>query len=501
MGSAVALAGAQAPGRAARTAAATAWFAVDSAPLRPVRRRPGISSSRPTTVSTELAAEKKPLVVAAEMGYGHLRAARSLADKLGDRVWLADRSPLADDEEQRVWERVRSAYELTSRLSSLPVVGAPLKWALDELTRIPHLHPHRDLSAPTRGVLTLDRLIRRNLGRGLVAELRRTGRPLLTTFYSPAVLADRAGLEQVYCVVTDTDVNRIWAPVDARRTRIHYLVPTHRAAKRLAAYGVPHERITFTGFPLPDELVGGPELSILTRNLAARMVRLDPDGEFRREHPEELAHFLGPLPEGEERRPPLLTFAVGGAGAQAELARQFLPSLRRDLEEGKLRLALVAGVKEKVKQLFEECLREARLDAALGRSVEILFRRDLDEYFGAMNALLARTDVLWTKPSEMCFYAALGIPLVCGPPVGVHERFNRRWVREAGAGIKQRDARFAGEWLGDMLSEGTLAAAAWAGFMRLPKFGLYRILETVAAGFGAARPAAPAPAALGPGRE
>ena len=437
----------------------------------------------------DLAPERKPLVVSLEMGYGHLRAARPLAERLGEPVLLVDRPPLAHAEEQKLWKRVRSAYELTSRLSSLPVVGTPIKWALDELTSIPHLHPHRDLSAPTRGVLTLDRLIRRNLGQGLVAELRRTGRPLLTTFYSPAVLADRAGLEKVYCVVTDTDVNRIWAPVDAARTRIRYLVPTHRAAKRLRAYGVPHDRITFTGFPLPHELVGGPDLPVLTSNLAGRIVRIDPDGEFRREHREELAHFLGPLPAAEERRPPLVTFAVGGAGAQAELARKFLPSMRRDLEEGSLRIALVAGVKEKVKHVFQECLHEARLEGAVGRGVELLFEPELDDYFDAMNALLARTDVLWTKPSEMCFYAALGIPLVCGSPVGVHERFNRRWVREAGAGVKQRDPRFATEWLGDMLSEGTLAAAAWAGFMRLPKFGLYRILETVAAGSGA--PASP----------
>ena len=27
--------------------------------------------------------------------------------------------------------------------------------------------------------------------------------------------------------------------------------------------------------------------------------------------------------------------------------------------------------------------------------------------------------------------------------------------------------------------DGTLAGAAWSGFMRLPKFGLYRILEAV----------------------
>ena len=44
---------------------------------------------------------------------------------------------------------------------------------------------------------------------------------------------------------------------------------------RLRAYGVPDDRILLTGFPLPHGLVGGPELPILRRNLASRLVRLD----------------------------------------------------------------------------------------------------------------------------------------------------------------------------------------------------------------------------------
>lgn len=424
---------------------------------------------------------KAPLVASVEMGYGHVRAARTLADALGVRVVHADRPPVANAADQALWRRARLAYEATSRLSQVPVVGAPLRWVLEELTGIPHLHPFRDLSRPTRGTRALDRLVRRNLGQGLVDELRRSGRPLLTTFFATAIVADRAGVPDVFCAVTDTDVNRIWAPLDAGRTRIRYLVPTRRAGRRLELYGVPAERIWFTGFPLPHELVGGPGLDALTRNLSARLVRLDPQRAFRREQREGLAHFLGPLPQEEEARPPLLTFAVGGAGAQAGLARAFLPSLRRDIEQRRLRLALVAGVRPEVREVFEEALHGAGLERAVGEGIEILLEPDLDAYIDAMNALLARTDVLWTKPSELCFYAALGIPLVCAPPVGVHERINRRWVRESGAGFKQRDARFAADWLSDMLAEGALAAAAWAGFTRLPKFGLYRILEAIGA--------------------
>ena len=161
-----------------------------------------------------------PAVVAVDMGYGHLRAATAIAEALGTPVLQVDRAPVVGPDEERLWARVRKGYELVSRLSQLPAVGRPLGRVLDAVTHIPRLHPYRDLSAPTRGVHALERLVRRNLGEGLIARLRETGAPLLTTFYSPAIAADRAGIERVYCVATDSDLNRIWAPLEPARTRI-----------------------------------------------------------------------------------------------------------------------------------------------------------------------------------------------------------------------------------------------------------------------------------------
>jgi hypothetical protein len=80
----------------------------------------------------------------------------------------------------------------------------------------------------------------------------------------------------------------------------------------------------------------------------------------------------------------------------------------------------------------------------------------------------------------MTFFAALGLPLVCCQAIGEHERYKRRWAMEAGAALRQREPAFAAEWLDDWLADGTLVGAAWSGFLRLPKFGLYRILEEVA---------------------
>jgi len=226
-------------------------------------------------------------------------------------------------------------------------------------------------------------------------------------------------------------------------------------------------------------LLGGPELSELRRNLAARLVRLDPKGVFREQSRGELGHFLGRLPDQEDGRPPLLTFAVGGAGAQLGIAKQLLPSLRRPIGQGRIRVALVAGVRREAAGRFERWVREAGLDAHLGSEIEILCEGDFPSYYRRFNALLARTDILWTKPSEMTCYGALGIPLVFSWPVGGHERANRRWALHRGAGFKQEFPRFAWEWLREWLHEGTLAAAAWSGYVRLPKFGTFRIAEVV----------------------
>jgi hypothetical protein len=133
-----------------------------------------------------------------------------------------------------------------------------------------------------------------------------------------------------------------------------------------------------------------------------------------------------------------------------------------------------------VEARFREELQLAGMDGAVGAGVEILRADSMDEYLDRFDAVMAFTDALWTKPSELSFYAALGLPLIFAQPVGVHERYNRRWVRESGAGVVQRNPAAAWQWISDWLEDGTLAGAAWSGFTRLPKHGLYRILDEVA---------------------
>jgi hypothetical protein len=416
----------------------------------------------------------KPTIVAVAMGYGHLRPASALADVLGTSVLEADRPPLAHGDEMKLWARARKQYEELTRLSQT-LLGAPLRPLVGALTAIPPLNPPRDLSAPTWPVKLVDKLGERGLGQGLLTYLRRTNTPLLTTFFVPALIANRAEDIDVSCVVTDSDINRVWAPADTLRTRIRYFAPSTRVVRRLVAYGVPRAQISLTGYPLPHELLGGPSLAAARRNLVRRLARLDPEGAFRRSAGDEVARAEASFGADPAAGPPRITFAVGGAGAQAELADKFLPSMREALVADRLRVTLVAGVRPEVAQRFVKAVRAAKLEPQLGKSIAILAEPVLGDYFQRFNQLLAETDALWTKPSELTFFAALGLPLILSPPVGEHERLNARWASEHGAALAQHDPRAAAAWLGDWLADGTLAHAAWNGFRALPKLGLYEI--------------------------
>lgn len=409
-------------------------------------------------------------LVAIDMGYGHLRPAHSIAEFLEAEILLTDEPPLATRAERTRWRRARGVYEALSRASGLPLVGWPFSGLLRRITHIEPLVPGKDLSQPTRETRWLAREGLRGMGRTLADRLRAKDVALLTTFYAPAVLAELHGAKRIFCVVTDSDMHRVWVPADPSRSHIVYLVPSEQAERRLLAYGVSAERIHVTGFPLPHSLVGGLDDRSFKRNLERRLAALDP-------------HLAPPLPltaSAISDAPPLhLVFAVGGAGAQSELAGRFLPSLRPLIESGRLRLTLVAGVRQDVRATFEAAVRRAGLKNAPGDPIRILFASSLSAYFDAFHRLLVETDVLWTKPSELCFYAALGLPLILSSPVGAHEEENLRFTLEAGAAVRQGRPESAAAWLTRLHEDGTLARAARAGASHLPRHGLYRTVELV----------------------
>lgn len=420
-------------------------------------------------------------VVSADMGYGHMRAAFPFRHIADGGVLAAGDNELATESERKLWRRYLRLYELFSRAKEVPLVGKQLFGVLDSLLHIPSLYPIRNLSHITYQVEMLDKQLKKGLGAGIERIIEGKRQPLLTSFYVPALVADKSGHQPIYCVICDADLNRVWVAKDPYESNINYFVPCGKAAQRLRSYGVSDERIFLTGFPLDDELLGGKELTTLKQDLSVRLKVLDPLGRFHTLHGKSVEHFLGidtthPVPAD---RVLTITYAVGGAGALSEIGGSLLRTFRERLQEGSMQLNLVAGTRQEVKDEFEDLRlkivgKEAR--------VQIIYETSLDAYFASFNRAIRSTDILWTKPSELSFYAGLGLPIVMTPTIGSQEKFNRKWLLEIGAGMRQEKPDFADDWMFDLLNNGRFADMAWLGFLRARKLGYHNILDVVQTG-------------------
>lgn len=423
----------------------------------------------------------KAWVVAADMGYGHQRAVYPLGDIAEDGIITVGSSETVSKAEKKLWKRLLNTYEFFSRAKGFPVIGPPLFSMLDSLMRIPSFYPLRNLSNTTFQVNLLESLIEKGLCKGMLDKISVNNLPLVTSFYAFAVAADKKGFNKIYCIICDADINRVWVAKQPWESRIEYFAPCGKAAQRLKAYGVPEERIHLTGFPLPTELLGDDNLSSLKKDLGQRLFYLDPEGKFRARHGRNVEYFLGK--ENcvfRNDRKLTITYAVGGAGAQKEIGENIAQSLQKKLRGGEVKLNLVAGIREEVFEYFK--LVKQKIDPE-GNGINIIYADSLKEYFNKFNQSLHETDILWTKPSELSFYCALGLPIIMSPVIGSQEKFNRKWLREIQAALKQEKPDYTDQWLYDILSRGTLAESAWDGFLKARKLGTFKIKQVLRDGY------------------
>jgi len=416
--------------------------------------------------------KSKAWIISVSMGYGHQRAAfplRELAPE--NKVILANDYQAIPEKDRSIWQTSRRLYEFISQFRKIPFFGDFLFFVLDQFQKIQSFYPKRDLSKPNFQLEQTYSLIKKGWGRDLINKLKEKPLPIVSTFFSPAFMAERFGYPgNVFCLICDADVSRSWAPLRPKRSKIKYLVPTSRAAERLKLYRIKPENIFLTGFPLPLENIGTNNLEVLRRDVAQRIVKLDPKRKFFDHYEALIKKYLGKSPS-KVSRPLTIIFAVGGAGAQKELAVQIAKSLAKKIKGKEVKLILVAGIREEVKKYFERKIR--------GIAVEILFEKEIGKYFEQFNKALRKADILWTKPSELSFYCALGLPIIIAPPLGSQEKFNKEWLLQLGAGIPQKNPLFTNEWLFDFLDRGLLAEAALQGFIEAEKLGTINIQKII----------------------
>jgi len=425
---------------------------------------------------------EQPLWVAsADMGYGHQRAAWPFRNVAYQGIIAAGDNEHASAAERKLWRRYLHLYEAFSRAKSIPLIGKRIFSVLDRILHIPALYPIRNLSHTTFEVDQLHRQLDRGLGEGVMNAINQKHLPLLTSFYVPAIKADLNGYESVYSIICDADLHRVWVAREPWESNINYFAPCGKAAQRLRSYGVPPERIYLTGFPLDEALLGGRDLPTLRHDLAIRLRLLDPTNRFHTLHGASVRHFMEEYAETSvpEGRVLTITYAVGGAGALKEIGARLMRAFKQRLINGTMRLNLVAGTRKEVADYFHSERRSILGDV---ESVHVLYADDLEEYFTQFNSAIRTTDILWTKPSELSFYAGLGLPIIMTSTIGSQERYNRKWLLEIGAGMKQDKIEFADQWLFDQLDNGRFAELAWMGFLRARKLGTYHIMDVIRTG-------------------
>lgn len=418
-------------------------------------------------------------VITVDMGYGHQRAAYPFAHIAHKEIIaMNDYQGLPNDEREK-WQRNRQGYEFISRIQAKSFLGRFAFEVFDRFQEIPRFYPKRDLSRSNLQLLHIYRLIEKHgVGKHLFTKVLTKNQklPLYCTFFLPAYAAELYGYEgEIYLQVCDADVSRTWVPRNPKKSRIKYFAPNLRVSERLKLYGVREENIYETGFPMPEENIGKNMLT-LKKDIGARILNLDPSHAMRHKFGHIINYHIGkkhiPL---RSTHPLTLTFAVGGAGAQADIGAELIKSLRAKIFAGSMRVHLIAGTRPSVRDFYKGLIKEFSLKSVLGKHVTILYEDAKHDYFLKFNKLLRTTDILWTKPSELSFYTALGIPLIMAPSIGSQEDFNRIWLKTIGGGISQDDPRYADEWLTDWIQSGWLARAALNGFSGAPITGTNEI--------------------------
>lgn len=421
-------------------------------------------------------------IIAVDMGYGHQRAAYPLKDIACERIITANSDKIISEKERKIWENTRSLYEAISRLKNLPIIGQLIFKMYDQIQKISPFFPFKDYSRPNFSTLKLQRMINKGFGRSLVEYTSKKNIPILTTYPVSAMMYEYNN-KKIYLVVTDTDINRAWVSNNPKKSNITYFAPCKHVVLRLKQYGVVEEKIIETGFPLPKENIGKND-EIVKKDLIARLVNLDPGEVF-------FEKYKGLLIEKSifkknqkfdtkslskfKTHTFTVTYAIGGAGAQKELAIEIIKSLREKIESKELILNIVVGIKLELKMFFEKEIKEIGMQEFIGTGINIIFAFDKKTLFEITNKILRTTDILWTKPSEMSFYTALGIPIIIAPPIGSHEIFNKEWLEHIGSGFVQENPKFTKEWMYYWLHEGRFADAAIQGFIDAPRHGTYNI--------------------------
>lgn len=398
------------------------------------------------------------LLATAEMGYGHLRALHPFTEIPEYELVVLGQTDGSKPFEKKVWRIALRMYESASRLKNIPVLGWIVFSLMNGFLKIPPKNKHLKSHRRSFPFWLLERFINMGLCEGIKTELKNNQKPLLTSFYAPVIALSRTENNRIYCQICDADLSRVWVARYPKNDKTHYFAPCKSAVIRLRQYGVRPQMIHLTGFPFSHKLVGGIDENIAKQNYRRRIDLLD-------------------NPRRESKELPLsIAYVVGGAGALSEVGLEIADSLRTEILNGEVTLYLIAGIKNKV---IDEYLEYKERKFVNCNNIQIIWAESLTEYFNKFVEIISHVHILWTKPSEIVFYSALGIPIVMTKPIGAQEKANREWIIDNRAGLDQSFSENLGYWLLTQFHSGHFGRMAHSGWYNGNRTALYRIPDII----------------------
>jgi hypothetical protein len=290
--------------------------------------------------------------------------------------------------DERIWRITKSGYEFISRFRRIPLIGLFLFLFFDSFQKIVGYYPKRDLSRSNFAGKRIFSFIKKGWGRDLIERLQKNPLPIVSTFFTPAFMAEQLNYPNtIYCVICDADIARAWVPLHPQKSRIVYFASNTWTRDRLKLYGVKTENIVLTGYPLPKENLGGENLEIAKKDLGYRLLNLDPNGKYRKLYAPLIKSYLGELPKL-PNHPLTIMFSIGGAGAQKEIALDIIHSLKEKIKAKELRFIISVGTRESLKDYFTSRIQGLQLDGW----VHILSGKTTKEYFEKFNQALRTTE-------------------------------------------------------------------------------------------------------------
>ena len=379
-------------------------------------------------------------LVAPLMGLGHLRALDPLRPCAPDGLAIYGEN--LTGWEPALWRGLRHLYEGMSR-------GEPGSWRRGLGNRTMRL-----VDPPFPWPVQVGRhLLSGFIRMGILGAGMNRGHegPWLHSFYTTAHAWAMRGVDpqRNALLICDQAIHPIWLSTQHKRHPHLIFLPHEGLVDRLGSWGADPALLRVTGFPLPGTDPRGENWAADAFN--RRLHRM--------EHPErDVLHLLA---------------VQGGAGAQARALERLLKGAMPLVDRGSLKLTVVCGHPGATRH-------EGFLGGMLGRppvpGISIIPFRDPLSAIQEVANRLPEVDLLWSKPSELVQYTALGLPLLCADPIFDHEVANRDWVRRTGAGLLPPGPwEDLADWLTRWWREGTLARAARDGWNKGDRSAVERI--------------------------